>query len=159
MRKNVFYKLWKFYKAKHPHFLYVNKSEYFKYRWLFVLVMWLNKNYIQCEIFKKRYKHLKDIVIIGLRWNGKNVKRRTNGFAKDFIKRHRNARCLYCNVPLNFENSTTDHIVPISKGGNNTKVNFVVCCEACNNERGEQDFVDYLKIKNKKFKDIKHPFI
>jgi 5-methylcytosine-specific restriction endonuclease McrA len=49
--------------------------------------------------------------------------------------------------------------VPISKGGNNTKVNFVVCCESCNNERGEQDFVDYLKIKNKRFKDIKHPFI
>ena len=163
MRKNIFYRLWNFYKSEHPHFLYVNKDTYFKYRGLyrifFILTMILNKNYIQCEIFKKRHKHLRNIVVIGLKWNGRNVKRRTNGFAKRFIKTHRNSACLYCGVNLTNENSTTDHVIPIAKGGNNTKVNFIVCCENCNGERGEQDFNEYLRIKNKEFINIKYPFI
>ena len=60
MRRNIFYRLWNFYKSEHPHFLYVNKDIYFKYfglyRLLFMIVMVFNKNYIQCEIFKKRHK-------------------------------------------------------------------------------------------------------
>jgi len=159
MKKNIFYRLWKFHKSKHPHFLYVNKDVYFKYRWLFILVMVLNKNYIQCEIFKKKHKHLRNIVVIGLKWNGSNVRRRTNGFAKNFIKRHKNSICIYCNVKLTDNNVTTEHIIPVSYGGNNTKVNFIVCCDECNSERGNQDFYDYLKIKNKKFENIKFPFI
>jgi 5-methylcytosine-specific restriction endonuclease McrA len=88
--------------------------------------------------------------VVGLRWTGKNVKRRTTGFAKEYLKESYNPKCLYCSVKLTQYNATTDHIIPISKGGNNSKVNLVVCCIKCNNERGDMDFKKYLELKTKK---------
>lgn len=114
----------------------------------------LNKNYKSCEIFRKRYKLMNNFVVVGLKYNGKNVKRRTSGYAKEFINSHRNATCIYCDGKLTDRNATTDHIVPISLGGNNCQVNLIVCCKNCNNERGNLPFRNYLKIKNPLFKDL-----
>ena len=73
------------YKAEHPHFLSVDKETYFKWSWLIKSVVGLNKSYKSCEIFRKKYKIMEDFVVIGLKYNGKNVKRRTSGFAKEFL--------------------------------------------------------------------------
>ena len=35
----------------------------------------------------------------------------------------------------------------------------MVCCFNCNNERGNTDFVEYLKQKNPKYKSEKIPFV
>lgn len=132
---------------KNNHFLYVSDNIYYKWKWIIVIVIKLNKNYKSCEIFRKKYKNDSNIVVIGLQYNGKNIRRRTNGFAMNYIEKNDNAICVYCGIDLNKLNATADHIIPISNGGNNCKVNLVVCCRSCNNERGNLSFNKYFKIK------------
>ncbi len=119
----------------------------------------LNPRYSYCEVFRKKYKIHENFVVVGLKWNGKNVKRRTNGYAKEFVENNPDSKCIYCESELTVDNATSDHIIPISNKGNNCQVNIVVCCTTCNNERGNLNFETYLKFKNIKFKNIKHPFI
>ncbi len=146
-------------RSKDQHFLSVDKSTWDKWFWIITPMIWTKKDYRFCIIYRKKYKFLKNIVVIGLKWNGKNVKRRTSGFAKDFLTRNRNVKCIYCETKLNPDNATADHIIPISEGGNNAQVNLMVCCFDCNNERGSIPFFTYLKMKNSKFKNTKRPFI
>ena len=102
---------------------------------------------------------MEDIVVVGLKYSGKNVKRRTSGYAKEFVRTNKGGRCIYCDGKLNQFNATSDHIVPISDGGNNCQVNLIVCCKNCNGERGCLPFMDYLIIKNPKYKKEKYIFI
>lgn len=145
--------------SKVNHFISVDSATYFKWRFLIQMLIRLNKNYVACEIFRTRYKGLRNIVIIGLKWNGKNVKRRTNGYAKQWILRHKKYNCPYCEQKLTPANATSDHIIPISVGGNNCQVNIIVCCKDCNGERGDMEFYKYLKYKNKKYSSVKYPFL
>jgi 5-methylcytosine-specific restriction endonuclease McrA len=146
-------------KSKEQHFLSVDKKIWKRWGLLIKFFVWRNKNYIPCTIYRKKYKYLTNIVVVGLKWNGKNVKRRTSGFAKDFLKENENAKCIYCNKKLTHENATADHIIPISEGGNNAQINLVVVCFDCNNERGNMRFKQYLKIKNPKYRNVKVPYI
>ena len=145
--------------SKHEHFLYVDYTFYKRWKYILRFLILLNTHYKPCEIFRNKYKIYKDIVIIGLKWSGKKVKRRTTGFAKDFLEENKNPKCIYCECKLDKTNATTDHIIPISKGGNNTQVNFIVSCLGCNSERGDIEFYKYLRLKNKKFKNMKRIFI
>lgn len=147
------------YKSEHEHFLSVNFKFYKRWKYIIRLLIFLNKNYISCEIFKKQYKFQKSIVVVGLKWGGKNVKRRTSGLAKQFLQNTDKPICIYCENKLTIENATSDHIIPIAEGGNNTQVNIVISCKSCNNERGTMEFTNYLKIKNPKYKDKKYIFI
>ncbi len=146
-------------KSKDQHFISVDKEIWDKWSLLIRIAVWSNKNYVPCVIYRRKYKFLQNIVVVGLKWNGKNVKRRTSGFAKEFLKDNKSAKCIYCEKKLNPEIATTDHIIPISEGGNNTQVNLMVCCFDCNNERGNMKFIDYLRKKNPRYKGIKRPFI
>jgi hypothetical protein len=147
------------YKQKESHFISVDYKTYKRYKWLIKAAMGLNKNYKSCEVFRKKYKTLSEFVVIGLKYSGRNVRRRTIGYAKEFIEKHKNARCLYCERKLTQKNATTDHIIPISVGGNNCQVNLIVCCHNCNSERGNMDFRTYLISKNTKYRNIKILFI
>jgi 5-methylcytosine-specific restriction endonuclease McrA len=151
--------LFSLYKQKHLHFIHVDFKFYKRWKWVIRLIMMFNPNYKGCEIFRKKYKIHTNFVVIGLKWNGKNVKRRTSGFAKDFVANNNNPECIYCECNLSNDNCTSDHIVPISNNGNNCQVNLIVCCKDCNNERGNMEFTKYLKIKNKKYKKDKYIFI
>jgi len=44
-------------------------------------------------------------------------------------------RCQYCGSRKSL---TIDHIIPVSRGGENTWTNLVTCCWKCNNEKGNQ---------------------
>jgi 5-methylcytosine-specific restriction endonuclease McrA len=136
--KEDFKKLKRIYLAKNEHFIKVDFAFYRKWKLVIKILVSFNKSYIPCEIARKKFKVHKDFIVIGLKWNGKNVKRRTIGFAKDFVNNNRNAKCIYCEKKLTLENATTDHIVPIADGGNNTQVNLMVCCQPCNSQREEQ---------------------
>ncbi len=47
-----------------------------------------------------------------------------------------NYRCVYCDVEFEVENMLTkDHIIPLSKGGHNTKENVVPACRSCNSKK------------------------
>jgi len=135
-------------KSETEHFLYVDKRTWIKWGLIIDFFVFMNKNYIPCRIYRKKYKFLENIVVIGLKWNGKNVKRRTSGIAKEFLKDNLNAKCIYCDEKLNDLNATTDHIIPISEGGNNCQINLVIVCFDCNNQRGNLEFNEYMDIKN-----------
>lgn len=152
-------KLKKLYQAKHDHFLGVDFEFYKKWKLIIKIIIWLNPRYISCTIYRKKYKIHNNLVIIGLKWNGNNVNRRTNGFAKDFLKKNKNPKCIYCGCKLTQENATSDHIIPISNGGNNTQINLVVVCKKCNENRGNIPFFEFLRLKNPKFRGIKYPWI
>lgn len=48
-------------------------------------------------------------------------------------------RCAYCGKEFDlFDIPERDHIVPISKGGNNTKENVVPACRSCNARKGNK---------------------
>lgn len=147
------------YTSKHEHFLFVDFDFYKRWKIIIKILMFLNKNYISCEIFRKKYKIHRKFVVVGLKWSGKNVKRRTTGFAKEYLQFSKNPKCIYCETQINADNATTDHIIPISTGGNNCQVNLMVCCSKCNNERGNIEFNRYLKLKNSKYKNVKYPFV
>jgi hypothetical protein len=146
-------------RSKDQHFISVDKKIWEKWSILIKLFVWLNTNYRSCVIYRKKYKFLENIVIVGLKWNGKNVKRRTSGFAKEFLLENKKAKCIYCEKALNEFNATTDHIIPISEGGNNAQINLVVVCFDCNNQRGNMEFKQYLRIKNPKYRNTKIPYI
>jgi hypothetical protein len=59
-------------------------------------------------------------------------------------------RCCYCERKFDEKNyKTKEHIVPLSKGGNNYYENLVWVCNECNNFRGDKDFsFFYNQIKN-----------
>ena len=136
--------------SEHSHFISVDKPTYKRWKYLIILAVNLNKKYKSVEIFRKKFKVLEDFVVVGLKYSGKNVRRRTSGFAKEFIEQNKNATCIYCDSKLTLDNATADHIIPISDGGNNCQVNLVVCCKDCNNERGNLDFRYYMSKKNSK---------
>jgi hypothetical protein len=136
--------------SEHSHFLSVDKKLYKRWKLLIITAVKLNKRYKSVEIYRKKFKLLENFVVVGLKYNGKNVRRRTSGFAREFIERNKKAKCIYCERKLTTENATADHIIPISNGGNNCQVNLVVCCKDCNNERGNLEFKHYLSLKNEK---------
>ena len=94
-----------------------------------------------------------------MKWGGRNVKRRTSGIAKEHLQNSEGSKCIYCDIHLTNDNATSDHIIPISKKGNNCQVNLVICCKDCNGERGNMNFPQYLKKKNPKYLNIKYPFV
>lgn len=138
-------------KQKNKHFISIPFELWIKWRLLFKIAIAINKNYVATSIFRKEYKNLKNIVVIGLKWNGKNVKRRTTGFAKEQLKINKDIKCVYCSCELNEKNATADHIVPISEGGNNCQVNLIATCFDCNNERGNTPFKEYYITKQEKY--------
>lgn len=59
----------------------------------------------------------------------RNVNRRRAIFKKD-------PRCHWCKKILMFEDSTTDHIIPLARGGVDNFTNIVIACLPCNQKRG-----------------------
>ena len=47
-------------------------------------------------------------------------------------------RCQYCGEKKNSSELTLDHILPRSRGGDNSPVNIVTACVACNNRKGSR---------------------
>lgn len=133
---------------KDSHFIYISSELFRKYKYLILLLVYFNKNYKTCIIYRKKHKKIKNFVVVGLKNNGKKVCRKTKGIAKDFVRNHRNITCPYCGCKMTENNATADHIIPISKGGNNSQVNIIICCSECNNDRGNMDFYRYLNLTN-----------
>lgn len=55
--------------------------------------------------------------------------------------------CYYCNVSIQREDVTMDHIVPISRGGKSSKGNLVPCCHPCNEQKRSLTAVEWLSLQ------------
>jgi hypothetical protein len=137
-------------KSKDNHYLAVDYNHFKIWKHVILITVLFNPKYKKCIIFRKKFKEYENFVVIALKYSGKKIKRRTNGFAKKFVKEHIDPKCLYCGTQLTDDNATTDHIIPISSGGNNAQVNLAVCCMNCNFERGNMDFYKFRNKKNHK---------
>lgn len=64
-------------------------------------------------------------------------------------------RCHYCHKPIQFDNTTVDHIHPKSKGGILHPSNAVISCNKCNQAKHSMsydDFISMFTIESKKQK-------
>ena len=43
--------------------------------------------------------------------------------------------CTYCGKSLTMENSSVDHIIPLSRGGDDCEANMQIICRGCNMEK------------------------
>ena len=55
-------------------------------------------------------------------------------------------RCVYCG---SITNLTTDHLIPRSRGGDESADNVVLACQACNASRGDKGVFEWLGLKEK----------
>lgn len=70
--------------------------------------------------------------------------------SRDNIIKRDAFKCVYCN---NKNNLTIDHLIPKSKGGQNTWENLVTCCHKCNVKKGDKPLNETsMIIKYKPFK-------
>ena len=63
----------------------------------------------------------------------------------EILKEHK-FRCAYCGVKFTRKiPPTRDHIIPVSKGGDNVKENIVPSCRSCNTKKGvKMNYKDYI---------------
>lgn len=139
----------------------ISTGSYDLIKWFLPVILLLNPRYNRCLIFRSFGKRKNVQVIIGLYNHGRNVRRRTNGMGKKHImESHKQPRCLYCSTALLFNNISVDHIIPISKGGTNSKYNIINnCCGTCNKERGSSEFYEFLYKKRPDMKLLKYPVV
>jgi 5-methylcytosine-specific restriction endonuclease McrA len=50
--------------------------------------------------------------------------------------------CRYCGCRLGEEYSTLDHVLPLSKGGQDTPANYALACKPCNSKKGDFDSME-----------------
>ena len=55
---------------------------------------------------------------------------------QDILKQHE-FRCIYCGKQFSMFKMTKDHIIPISKGGDNSRENIVPACKSCNSRMSD----------------------
>lgn len=73
---------------------------------------------------------------------------------KQKIWQYFNNRCAYCDclIEIGSRKGHLDHLVAVSDGGTNDIHNFVLACSTCNgDEKREQDWLDFLKLKCENF--------
>ncbi len=54
--------------------------------------------------------------------------------------------CVYCGSTADL---TTDHLIPRSRGGDDSADNVVLACQSCNISRGEKGVFEWLGLKDK----------
>lgn len=57
-------------------------------------------------------------------------------FSKKAVFLRDRGLCAFCGEKLNLKNFTLDHVLPISRGGENDFENVVTACKTCNNKKG-----------------------
>lgn len=75
------------------------------------------------------------------------------------VSRDGSAACFHCARPLTSKGYTRDHVIPRSKGGSSSRRNLVLCCSACNNERGAEDFLTFHQEKRRSLALPDHPLL
>lgn len=56
-------------------------------------------------------------------------------------------KCFYCCVSLTMESVTMDHVMPLAKGGSNSRSNLVAACAPCNSFKSNRYPTDLEMFK------------
>ena len=64
--------------------------------------------------------------------------RRSKSPCKKNVYRRDENRCQYCACHLNYKNASIDHVMPRSRGGDNSWTNIVSSCKTCNRRKGNR---------------------
>lgn len=62
------------------------------------------------------------------------------------LKLEWNVCCAYCGIRS--AELTQDHVVPLSRGGSNTKDNILPACSSCNSRKRDRDVLEFLMEMN-----------
>jgi hypothetical protein len=54
--------------------------------------------------------------------------------------------CVFCRLPSDL---TTDHLIPKSRGGDDSADNVVLACQSCNTSKGDKGVFEWLGLKEK----------
>lgn len=79
----------------------------------------------------------------------KSFKGNKNKIKEVLIKRD-GAKCKWCNTPLERDEMTIDHLIPIKNGGGNGIKNLRILCEDCHimKTKAENGELDFMKKEN-----------
>ncbi|AUR98120.1 HNH endonuclease [Vibrio phage 1.247.A._10N.261.54.E12] len=74
-----------------------------------------------------------------------NIKRKAIEPATKIYIMNRDKKCLKCN---SVDDLTIDHIIPVSRGGNNHHSNLQVLCRSCNSIKGNypEDYREVIEL-------------
>lgn len=61
-------------------------------------------------------------------------------------RHEQDGRCYYCRSRLTWKDTTADHVVPRSKGGQTRRDNIRAACRACNKEKGDKTEGQFLAL-------------
>jgi len=77
----------------------------------------------------------------------RTIESESNFTSKDWLNLMQlwNWKCAYCGIKLGRGNRSTDHIIPISRGGENKQDNIVPCCQSCNSRKNDRLLSEWLK--------------
>ena len=82
---------------------------------------------------------------------------RTIHLSRNNVFKRDNFMCIYCGLKKEL---TIDHVMPKSKGGQNSWENLVTCCHKCNKKKGQKtlDEINFTMLK-KPFKPTQSYFL
>ena len=63
------------------------------------------------------------------------------------IKESFNCQCVYCGESYELHELTIDHVKPRSKGGETITRNCVPACQCCNQDKGSEHWLDWMRRK------------
>ncbi len=64
---------------------------------------------------------------------------------KDEVLRRDDYTCQYCGRKLEAGDLTIDHLVPIARGGLDEILNYVACCEPCNQRKADSSLEEFAQ--------------
>lgn len=69
---------------------------------------------------------------------------------EDNIKKFGSLTCIYCLKKISFGKDSIEHLLPLSRGGNNNYDNLAIACRPCNSSKGNKTISEWLQWKIKK---------
>ena len=66
--------------------------------------------------------------------------------AREMIYARERHRCFYCGRKLKYSSRGLDHVVPRSRGGDDSYRNVVACCAECNSMKGQGSAAKFVKL-------------
>lgn len=70
-------------------------------------------------------------------------------FCRRAIWKRDQYRCQYCGISPDYDESTLDHIIPKSRGGETSWTNCVLACYRCNSQKADREPHEAFKPKDK----------